>query len=98
MPVPAGDEIFVPPGAEVYGEPPVDVSSLYVPTDTYEVQSVNQTIREPGDGRQIPTIEVGFTRPGDPGLHSILIDNYAFTHADVLGYMRGRSARIGRIY
>lgn len=98
MPVPAGDEIFVPPGAEFYGEPPVDVGPLYIPTDTYEVQSVNQTIREPGDGRQIPTIEVSFTRPNDLGLHSILIDNYAFTHADVLGYLRGRSARIARIY
>jgi hypothetical protein len=31
------------------------------------------------------------------GAHSILIDNYAFTHADVLGYMRGRAARLRRI-
>jgi hypothetical protein len=31
------------------------------------------------------------------GAHSILIDNYAFTHADVLSYMRGRAARLRRI-
>lgn len=98
MPLPAGDEIFAPPASESYGDPPVDVGPIYVPTDTYTVQSVNQTIREPGDGRQIPTIEVSFTRPNDLGSHQILIDNYAFTHADVLGYLRGRSARIARIY
>jgi hypothetical protein len=98
VPIPAGDEGLVPAGGELYGEPPVDVSLLYGPADTYEVQSINQTIREPAGGRQIPTIEVDFTRPGDSGLHSILIDNYAFTHADVLGYLRGRSARIARLY
>jgi hypothetical protein len=98
VPVPAGDEIFVPGGGEPYGDPPVDVGPLYIPADTYEVQSVNQTVREPQDGRIIPTIETSFRRPNDAGYHSILIDNYAFTHADVLGYLRGRSARIARIY
>lgn len=98
MPLPADEANVVPAAGELYGDPPVDVAPLYVPTDTYEVQSANQTIREPADGRLIPTIEVEFERPGDPALHSILIDNYAFTHADVLGYLRGRSARIGRIY
>jgi hypothetical protein len=98
VPIPAGDEGLVPAGGELYGDPPVDVSPLYSPDNAYEVQSVNQTIREPADGRQIPTLEVGFTRPGDPAAHQILIDNYAFTHADVLGYLRGRSARIARIY
>jgi hypothetical protein len=95
--LPAGDEIFNPVPGELYGDPAVDVGPLYVPTDDYEVMSVNQTQREPGDGRIIPTIEVGFYATGVPGAHSILIDNYAFTHADVLGYMRGRSARLRRI-
>jgi hypothetical protein len=97
MPVPAGDEIFDPTPGELYGDPPVDVSELYVPTDDYEVMSANQTFREPADGRIIPTLEVGFAVPGLPGGHSILIDNYAFTHADVLSYMRGRAARLRRI-
>jgi hypothetical protein len=97
MPLPAGDEIFVPAGNEPYGDPPVDVGPLYVPTDDYEVMSVNQTTREPQDGRIIPTLEVGFYVPGMGGAHSILIDNYAFTHADVLSYMRGRAARLRRI-
>lgn len=97
MPLPAGDEIFVPVPGQLYGDPPVDVGPLYLPTDDYEVASVNQTVREPRDGRIIPTIEVGFEVPGVPGSHAILIDNYAFTHADVLGYMRGRAARLRRI-
>jgi len=97
MPIPAGDEIFVPAAGEVYGDPPVDVGELYLPTDDYEVMSLNQTTREPADGRIIPTIEVGFYVPDLPGAHTILIDNYAFTHADVLSYMRGRAARLRRI-
>jgi hypothetical protein len=97
MPVPAGDEIFDPTPGALYGDPPVDVGPLYVPTDDYEVLSLNQTVREPRDGRIIPTIEVGFDVPDLPGTHSILIDNYAFTHADVLGYMRGRASRLRRI-
>jgi hypothetical protein len=97
MPVPAGDEIYVPAAGELYGDPPVDVSPLYVPTADYEVMSVNQTTREPRDGRIIPTLEVGFEVPGLPGSHAILIDNYAFSHADVLGYLRGRAARLRRI-
>ena len=75
----------------------MDVGPLYQLTDDYQVMSVNQTVREPADGRQIATIEVSFVVPGVPGLHSILIDNYAFTHADVLGYMRGRAYRLKRI-
>jgi hypothetical protein len=97
MPVPAGDEIYVPAGGELYGDPAVDIGPLYVPTDDYEVMSVNQTTREPRDGRIIPTMEVGFQVPGLPGNHAILIDNYAFTHADPLSYMRGRAARLRRI-
>ena len=53
--------------------------------------------RSPTDGRAIPTLETSFEVPGVPGLHTILIDNYAFTHADVLGYMRGRAHRLRRI-
>jgi hypothetical protein len=90
VPIPAGDEIFVPPEAEHYGDPPVDVSPLYLPTAEYEVQSVNQTTRYARDGRAIQTIEVDFQILGLAGLYSILIDNYAFDHADPLEYIRHR--------
>lgn len=83
---------------EPYGQPQVNVAPLYVPTDDYVVLSVNQTLRQPQDGRTIPTIEVGFTVPGEPGQHSLLIDNYAFAHADPLRDLRGRAAKIRRLY
>ena len=98
MPLPAGDEIFAPAPNELYGEPAVLVTPLYAPTADYQVQTISQTVRTPQDGRIIPTLEVDFSMPGYAGLHSILIDNYAFDHADVLGYLRGRAARIRRIY
>jgi hypothetical protein len=98
MPLPAGDEIFVPPEAERYGDPPVDVSILYLPTAEYEVQSVNQTVRYDRTGRAIQTIEVDFQIVGLPGLYSILIDNYAFTHADVLEYIRHRVYTVRELF
>jgi hypothetical protein len=97
VPIPAGDEVFAPPGATFYGEPPVDVSEIYLPTDDYFVQGANQTIRYPRSGRVIPTIMVSFEVPGLNGLHTLMVDNYAFTHADVLGYLRGRAARLRRM-
>jgi hypothetical protein len=97
VPVLGTDTGFVPAQGELYGDPPVDVDTLYIPTEDYQVMSLNQTVREPRDGRVINTIEVSFVVPGVPGIHSILIDNYAFTHADVLSYMRGRAARLRRI-
>ena len=98
MPLPAGDEIFVPPGADVYGTPPVDVSRLYLPTNEYVVQSVNQTTRYPAGGRAIQTIEVDFAVVGLPGIYSILIDNYAFDHADPLEYLRHRTYTIRELW
>jgi hypothetical protein len=90
MALPAGDAGVTPPEAEHYGDPPVDVSPLYLPTAEYEVQSVNQTTRYARDGRAIQTIEVDFQIIGLAGLYSILIDNYAFDHADPLEYIRHR--------
>lgn len=98
MPIPAGDEVFVPPEAEHYGDPAVDVSTLYLPTEEYEVQSVNQTTRYDRTGRAIQTIEVGFQIVGLPGLYSILIDNYAFDHADPLEYIRQRVYKVRELW
>lgn len=98
MPLPTGDEVFVPPEAERYGEPPVDVSRLYLPTAEYEVQSVNQTVRYDRTGRAIQTIEVDFQILGLPGLYSILIDNYAFDHADPLESIRHRVYNVRELF
>jgi hypothetical protein len=98
MPIPAGDEVFVPPEADRYGDPPVDVSRLYLPTREYEVQTVNQTVRYDRTGRAIQTIEVDFQVVGLAGLYSILIDNYAFDHADPLEYIRHRVYTIRELW
>jgi hypothetical protein len=87
------------PDPTTFGEPPVDVSALYVPTVEYVVTSLDQDSRiRPRDGRMIPTVVVSFTVPGLPGNFTIAIDNYAFTHADVLEYMRERSYVIRSLY
>src|SRR5213596_3786315 len=90
MPLPAGDDVVTPPEAASYGDPPVDVSRLYLRTAEYDGQSVNQTTRYTRTGRAIQTIEVDFQILGLAGLYSILIDNYAFDHADPLEYIRHR--------
>jgi hypothetical protein len=98
MALPAGDAGYSPPEADSYGDPPVDVSLLYLPTVEYEVQSVNQTTRYDRNGRAIQTIEVDFQVEGLPGLYSILIDNYAFDHADPLEYIRHRVYTIRELW
>ena len=95
MPVANG---FAPSGAEAFGSPTVDVSPLYVPTPAYIVHSLVQETRRALDGRIIPTIAVHFNVPGLPGDFVIHIDNYAFTHVDVLEYMRERSYLIHQLY
>jgi hypothetical protein len=82
-----------------FGTPPVDVAALYVPTLDYVVTAMFQTSRiRPRDGLDIPTIEVHYLIPGLPGDHYIRIDNYAFSHADVLAYMTARVAQIRAIF
>jgi hypothetical protein len=93
------DADFVPSGAAIFGTPPVDVTQLYVPTPAYVVRSLSQEERRrPTDGAIVPTIRVTFTVPGLSGVFSIIIDNYAFTHADPLFYMRERSYVIHGLY
>jgi hypothetical protein len=91
VPIPAGDQTFVPPDATHYGDPPVDLTDIYIPTELYTVQACMQTQRYPSDGRIINTIDVSFTVPNVPGNHDILIDNYAFTHADPVQYLYERA-------
>jgi hypothetical protein len=89
---------YAPLPAVKFGDPPVDVGPLYVPTEDYAVHSVFQAQRFPPDGRIIPDITIGFTVPGLAGSYTIRVDNYAFTHADVLGYLRQRADQLRAIY
>src|SRR5437868_7489766 len=83
----------------LFGTPPVDVSDLYKPTLDYVVTALLQTDRiRPRDQKLIPTVQVSFQIPGLPSSHTILIDNYAFTHADPLEYMRERAYLIRGLY
>src|SRR5262245_59468865 len=87
------------PASNAFGQPPVDVTELYVPTLDYVVTGLLQTDRiRPRDQKLIPTIQVSFQVPGSPGNFTILIDNYAFTHANVLEYMNARSYLIRSLY
>lgn len=95
--MPVGVEGWTPPPGRMYGNPPVDVGPLYVPTEDYAVLGVAQTTRWPGDGREIPTILTTFIVPGVSGTFTLHIDNYAFTYADPLRDLRGRSAKIRRL-
>lgn len=90
---------FAPGPLRTFGDPPVDVGPLYVPTSAYVVLSLSQSERiRPTDQKVVPTIEVSFKVPGLPGVFTIRIDNYAFTHVDVLEYMRARSYLIRALY
>lgn len=94
----ANVEDYAPPAVHAFGTPPVDVGPLYVPTPAYLVIALEQTDRRRRDGKIVPTIAVSFTVPGLHGVFVIHIDNYAFTHADVLEYMRERSYLIRSLY
>jgi hypothetical protein len=97
--LPVADTDYLPVPHRWYGEPPVDVTPLYVPTLDYVVLGLSQEDRiRPRDKLVIPTVAVSFGVPGLPGVFSIRIDNYAFTHADVLGYIRERVAVIRGLY
>jgi hypothetical protein len=91
-------EDYAPPSVRAFGTPTVDVGPLYVPTTAYIVHGLTQEDRRALDGRIIPTIAVLFEVPGRPGQFTIRIDNYAFTHADPLLYMRERAYLIRSLY
>lgn len=88
----------IPPSGTVIGDPPVDVAELYEPNEYFRVVALTQIARYPTPGRRIPTIDTVFEVLGTPGIHELYIDNYAFTHADPVRDLRGRSKRIRRLY
>lgn len=80
------------PDSSTFGAPPVDVSPLYDSSTAWRTVGLAQEERiRPRDGLVIPTVAVTFSVPPLPGLYTIRIDNYAFTHADVRGYMDERA-------
>jgi hypothetical protein len=90
---------YAPPAVEKFGYPAVDAAALYVPTTEYVVLTLAQEDRlRPRDQKLIPTIAVSFSVPGLPGVFTIRIDNYAFTHANPLEYMQERSWLIRSLY
>lgn len=92
------DADYAPLPSQMFGDPPVDVAPLYVPTVDYRVLSVYQTQRFPPDGRVVPQIAATFTIPGLPGTYTIRLDNYGFTYGDPLGRLRDRSAQLRDLY
>jgi hypothetical protein len=88
-----------PPEQTTFGVPPVDVAPLYATTTAYVVSGLAQTERiRPRDKLVIPMIVVSFTVPGIPGLYTIGIDNYAFSHADPTEYVRERAYNLRRVW
>lgn len=92
------DADYAPLPAIRFGDPPVDVAPLYVPTEDYRVLSVYQTQRFPPDGRVVPQIAATFTIPGLAGTFTIRLDNYGFEHGDPLGRLRDRSAQLRELF
>lgn len=89
---------YAPGPLRFFGDPAVDVGPLYVPTEDYVVLSLVQDQRMPPDGRVIPDIDITFRIPGLPGVFVLRVDNYAFTHVDVLDYMIARVDLIRDLY
>ena len=97
--MPAVTDAAGPPEQTLFGVPQVDVSELYQPTTAYIVSGLDQGERiRPRDKLVIPMITVHFTVPGIPGLYTIGIDNYAFTHADPTEYLRERAYDLKRVW
>ncbi len=81
-----------------FGDPPVDVGPLYVPTEDHVVLSVYQTERYMSDGHPIPQIAVVFAVPGLPGSFTRRIANYRFGTGEALGFLQARAEQIRALY
>jgi hypothetical protein len=85
------------PGRE-FGDPPVNVGPLYVPTADHVVLSVYQTERYMSDGHPIPQIAVVFAVPGLPGTFIRRIANYRFEEGVALRFLQDRAEQIRELY
>lgn len=96
MPVQADQ--WAPLTGELFGDPPVDVGPLYVPTPDHIVLSVYQTERFMSDGRRIPQIAVVFAVPGLPGTFTRRIANERFSTGEALEFLQARAEQIRALY
>lgn len=97
MPV-AEPDGWSPAPHEDFGDPPVDVGPLYVPTVDHVVLSVYQTERYMSDGHAIPQIAVLFAVPGLPGTFTRRIANYRFDEGVALQFLQERAEQIRALY
>jgi hypothetical protein len=89
---------YTPLRGQLFGDPPVDVAPLYVPTVDHVVLSVYQTERYMGDGHAVPQIAVVFVVPGLPGTFTRRIANYRFEQGVALQFLQARAEQIRAIY
>jgi hypothetical protein len=89
---------YAPLRGQEFGDPPVDVAPLYVPTFDHVVLSVYQTERYMGDGHPVPQIAVVFAIPGLPGTFTRRIANYRFGQGVALQFLQDRAEQIRAIY
>jgi hypothetical protein len=97
MPVVGQDEYGPLPG-QLFGDPPVDVAPLYVPTPDHVVLSVYQTERFMSTGKRIPQIGVVFAVPGLPGTFTRRIANERFDDPSALAFLQQRAEQIRALY
>lgn len=96
--MPVADPDWSPLPEQLFGDPPVDVAPLYVPTENHVVVSVYQTERYMSDGHPIPQIAVDFAIPGYPGTFTRRIANYRFDQGLALTFLEDRALQIKEIY
>jgi hypothetical protein len=96
--VPVADPDYSPLPSVTFGDPPVDVGPLYVPTVDHVVLSVYQTERYMSDGHPIPQIAVVFAVPGLPGSFTRRIANYRFEEGVALEFLQARAEQIRALY
>jgi predicted alpha/beta hydrolase len=94
----AEPEDYAPLHGVLFGDPPVDVAPLYVPTPDHVVLSVYQTERYMSDGHAIPQVAVVFAVPGLPGTFTRRIANYRFEEGVALRFLQERAELIRELY
>ena len=96
--MPVAEPDYAPLPGRLFGDPPVDVGPLYVPTPDHVVLSVYQTERYMSDGHPIPQVAVVFAIPGLPGTFTRRIANYRFEEGVAIQFLQARAEQIRELY
>jgi hypothetical protein len=96
--MPVAEPDYGPLQGVEFGDPPVNVGPLYVPTADHVVLSVYQTERYMSDGHPIPQVAVVFAVPGLPGSFTRRIANYRFEQGVALEFLQARAEQIRALY